>query len=97
MDWIELPITFKIGICAESDEGSFHAYCPALKGLHVSGETKEEAIENAKIAIELYLKSLIKHREPIPNSGCADEGCDDCGKGEDCKIRKEGMTFKNDR
>jgi len=59
-------ITFKIEICVEDDQDRFHAYCPALKGVHIDGNTKEEAIENAKKAVVLYIKSLIKHGDPIP-------------------------------
>ncbi len=59
-------IEFKIDIIIEPDESGFHAYCPALKGLHVGGDTKEEALKNAKDAAIAYLESLIKHGEPIP-------------------------------
>ncbi len=59
-------IEFKIDIIIEPDESGFHAYCPALKGLHVGGDTKEEALQNARDAAIAYLESLIKHGEPIP-------------------------------
>ena len=50
----------------EPDDHEFHAYCPALKGLHVFGESQSDALENAKIAISDYLESLVEHGEPIP-------------------------------
>jgi predicted RNase H-like HicB family nuclease len=59
-------IEFKIDIIVEPDDGGFHAYCPALKGLHTAGDTKEEALQNAKDAAIAYLESLIKHNDPIP-------------------------------
>jgi len=59
-------VEFKIDIVIEPDEDGFHAYCPALKGLHTTGDTKEEALENAKDAAIAYLESLIKHNDPIP-------------------------------
>ncbi|MFA5309204.1 MAG: type II toxin-antitoxin system HicB family antitoxin [Dehalococcoidales bacterium] len=59
-------IEFKIEIVIEPDEGGYHAYCPALKGLHTSGETREEALQNARETAIVYLESLIKHGEPIP-------------------------------
>jgi len=34
--------------------------------LHVSGDTEEQAVRNAKDAAIAYLESLIKHGEPIP-------------------------------
>jgi len=57
---------FKVNIIVEPDEGSFHAYCPALKGLHTCGDTKEEALDNAVAAAMAYLQSLIKHGDLIP-------------------------------
>lgn len=59
-------ITFSIEICVEKDGDSYYAYCPALVGVHVDGETEEETIKNARIAIKLYIESLIDHGDPIP-------------------------------
>ena len=59
-------IGFRIEVVIEPDEIGFHAYCPALKGLHTSGDTEEEAMRNAKDAAIAYLESLMKHGEPIP-------------------------------
>ena len=59
-------IGFKVEVVVEPDGDGFHAYCPALKGLHTCGDTLEEAMENAKDAASAYLQSLIKHDEPIP-------------------------------
>lgn len=49
----------------ESD-GGYHAFCPILKGCHSQGDTVEEAIENIKEAIELYIESLIADNQPVP-------------------------------
>lgn len=62
-------ITFKVDFCIEDDEDRFYAYCPSLKGLFAAGATEIEALENAKEAAVLYLKSLIKHGDPIPLDG----------------------------
>lgn len=59
-------IEFQLHIIVEADEDEFHAYCPALKGLHAGGITEEEALENAKDAAVAYILSLIKHGDPIP-------------------------------
>ena len=40
------------------EEGGFHVWCPALKGCHSQGETKEEALANIQEAITAYLESL---------------------------------------
>ena len=43
-------------ILIESDEG-FAVSCPALKGCHSQGQTREEAIENIKVAIREWLEA----------------------------------------
>ena len=58
-------IRVKVVIEREGD-GSIHAYCPALKGLHVDGVTEEEACQRASEAIKFYLNSLIQHGEEFP-------------------------------
>ena len=58
--------SFMIRIVIEPDGDSFHAYCPALKGLHTCGDTEEEAANNAKDAAMAYFQSLIEHGDPIP-------------------------------
>ncbi|MBI4017420.1 MAG: type II toxin-antitoxin system HicB family antitoxin [Candidatus Aenigmarchaeota archaeon] len=56
-------------ILVEQDEdGVFVAECPALPGCVSQGKTRDEAIANIKEAIEGYLQSLKKHKEPIPPS-----------------------------
>ena len=59
-------ITFRLDILVEPDDEEYHAYCPALKGLHTCGATPEEALSNALDAAEGYLQSLIQHGDPIP-------------------------------
>jgi predicted RNase H-like HicB family nuclease len=39
-----------------SEEGGFTAYVPCLPGCISEGDTKEEALENIREAIELYLE-----------------------------------------
>jgi len=48
----------KLSIIIEEDDYGFFAYCPELNGCHSQGESKEEAIENIKEAIDLYLETL---------------------------------------
>lgn len=64
----KMTIEFRIEVVVESDADGFHAYCPSLKGLHVGGDTKEEALQNARDAAIAYLHSLIKHGDPVPLS-----------------------------
>lgn len=54
-------------ILIEQDEdGVFVATCPVLPGCISQGDTRTEALENIKDAIEGYLASLEKHGEAIP-------------------------------
>jgi len=59
-------LRFSIDITIEPDEDQFHAYAPALDGLHVGGRTESEALQNAVDATYLYLESMIRHGDPIP-------------------------------
>ncbi|MBO8182596.1 MAG: type II toxin-antitoxin system HicB family antitoxin [Archaeoglobus sp.] len=45
---------FKV-ILEEAEEGGYVVYVPSLPGCVSQGETREEAIENIKEAIEVYL------------------------------------------
>jgi len=56
----------KVRAVVEPDGDMYHAYAPDLKGVHVCGETAEEALYALHDAIRLYLASLAKHSEPVP-------------------------------
>lgn len=55
-----------LSVVVEKDGKLFHAFCPGLKGLHVDGNTEDEAFQNAAEAASCYLASLIRHGEPLP-------------------------------
>lgn len=44
-------------VLEKQEEGGFTAYVPSLPGCISEGETKKEALENIKEAIELYLEA----------------------------------------
>lgn len=48
------------------EDGWFVATVPALPGCITQGKTLEDALDNAKEAIEAYLESLKKNNQPIP-------------------------------
>jgi predicted RNase H-like HicB family nuclease len=57
----------KYRVLIEPDEdGVFVAEVPSLPGCISQGQTREQAIENIKEAIALYLESLEAHNEPVP-------------------------------
>ncbi len=53
-------------IIEQDEDAMFIATCPVLPGCLSQGNTREEALENIKGAIEAYLESLILHGEAIP-------------------------------
>ena len=57
--------TYRI-LLKKEPEGGFTVTVPALSGCITYGETMEEAVANAKEAIEVFLESLTAHGEPIP-------------------------------
>ncbi|HLI63599.1 MAG TPA: type II toxin-antitoxin system HicB family antitoxin [Terriglobales bacterium] len=59
-------LRLSITVVVEKDEGGYYAHVPAFKGLHVDGRTESEAMENAKEAIKVYMRSLATHNDPIP-------------------------------
>ena len=58
-------------VLLEPDDGGFHVWCPALKGCHSYGETREEALANVRDAMEGWLLGAaelgvqILHRESV--------------------------------
>ena len=55
----------KYRVLIEQDEdGVFVAEVPSLPGCVSQGQTRQEAIENAKEAIQAYLESLAARGEP---------------------------------
>ena len=53
-------------ILESEEEGGFHIWCPALRGCHSQGDTKEEVLDNIKEAIAAYLESLRDEGSPLP-------------------------------
>ena len=48
------------------EDGYFIAECPSLAGCITQGKTREEAIENIREAIQLYIEVLKETNRPIP-------------------------------
>jgi predicted RNase H-like HicB family nuclease len=49
-----------------SEEGGFTAYVPSLLGCISEGDTKREALENIKEAIELYIEPVDDDMTMVP-------------------------------
>lgn len=64
---IDVPLKFRAILKIEDDKpAGFHGWCPALKGLHVPGDTIEETEKFAKDALIGFLRSMIAHGDPLP-------------------------------
>ncbi len=48
-------------------EGGFTVNVPSLPGCITYGENLDDAMLNAKEAIEVYVDSLMAHSEPVPS------------------------------
>ena len=55
----------------EPEAGGYSVSVPALPGCVTEGDTMEEALENARDAIRLYLADLTASGEPIPEEHAA--------------------------
>ena len=54
-------------ILEPGEDGYIVVNVPALPGCITQGRTREEALKNAREAIEAYVGILEKHNEPIPD------------------------------
>ncbi len=48
------------------EDGYWIAECPSLPGCNSQGATEQEAIQNIKEAIELYIEVIEERGEPVP-------------------------------
>lgn len=59
-------LKFVVPIIVEPDDDKYYAHSPALSGLIVGGDTREEALQNARDGAIALLHSMIRDGEPIP-------------------------------
>lgn len=63
----EIKKIFSYSVFYEADpSGGYVVFAPSLPGCHTQGDTLEEAEKNIKEAVELYLESVVVHKERIP-------------------------------
>ena len=56
----------RVSVIVEPDGAGFYAHCPSFKGIHIDGQTVEEALERTCDALGWYLASLERHGDPLP-------------------------------
>lgn len=59
------PVQYQVYFERDED-GVYVATCPSLPGCVSQGNTREEARQNIREAIELYLESLRDHGDQVP-------------------------------
>ena len=52
-------------IIIEKDKDGYYATCPSLSGCSTQGESYEEAVDNIKDAIKLYVQDCIEDNELV--------------------------------
>ena len=57
---------YTVMLLPDSEDGGYTVIVPALPGCVTEGDNIEEALENARDAIRLYLDDLEAEGEPIP-------------------------------
>ena len=57
---------YTVILTPDIDEGGYTVRVPALPGCNTQGDTREEALANAREAIEGYLETLKELGRPIP-------------------------------
>lgn len=62
----KLRLRLEFTVVIEQDGDVFHAFCPGLKGLHVDGATEHDALENAAMAADCYVLSLVRQGDALP-------------------------------
>jgi antitoxin HicB len=58
--------SYKVVLVPDAEKGGFVVTVPALKGVVTEGDTREQALVNAREAITLYVEDLAAHGETIP-------------------------------
>ncbi|MCX6022580.1 MAG: type II toxin-antitoxin system HicB family antitoxin [Chloroflexi bacterium] len=65
--------TYTIVLLPDAEEGGYTVTVPALPGCFTEGDTLEDALENARDAIRLYLEHLEAKGEPLPEESAPPE------------------------
>jgi len=60
--------TYTFKVVVESDEGGYHAYCPALRhlGAVTQGATETEALANINEVVQMIVDELSEDGQPLP-------------------------------
>lgn len=62
--WRGVEMKFRVVVEYDPETKSYAAYCPELPGCCSAGDSQEEALENAREAISLYLEPAVVQLKP---------------------------------
>lgn len=57
---------YSLNIAWSEDDQEYVATCPAFPGLSALGETESEALAEAKVALDLFIKTCQEKGIPLP-------------------------------
>jgi predicted RNase H-like HicB family nuclease len=60
---------YTVVLIPEPEEGGYSVTVPFLPGLFTQGDTREEALDAAREAIEFHLECLAAEGEAVPDEG----------------------------
>lgn len=66
--YVDSNRTYAVVLEPDEDEGGYTAIVPALPGVVTEGDTIDEALANARDAIQLCLEDLAERGDEIPSS-----------------------------
>ena len=64
--FLNLPYKIELTPLSNTDGGGYFATIPLLRGCQSDGITPDEAIENLREAQKAWIRSALKHGDPIP-------------------------------
>ena len=63
----------RYAVVIEQADGNYSAYVPDLPGCAVVGETREEALQLIREAVELHVSSMREQGNPLPEPASTTE------------------------
>lgn len=64
---------YPLNIMWSEEDGEYMVTCPAFPGLSAFGETEEEALAEAKVALALFIESYQERNIPLPEAQTAQQ------------------------
>lgn len=61
-------IVFEVNVEPDEEDGGYVASVSNLRGVYGQGETREEAWEDLKEALDFTIRDMIENGEPLPES-----------------------------